>query len=289
MLDGRWRKGVDKSTKPVGKFLVRLGVKANHLTLFGLAMSAVLAVVVGSGHLIWGIPLLFLAGLPDLFDGPVAKASSSASVRGAFLDSVSDRVSDALMFSGVAWYLIRAHEGELALLPVAILSVTYLISYQRSKAESLGISAKGGLMERAERFILLGAAFLSPQGLVPVLWVFLGLVSITAIGRFRRVWIAAASTDDASTETMVPAVAMRSRKVGWLPGARALQSTSTLHQREPIEERLRAWRIERLDRRRAAKESHRVKREDRRMRRNGEWRSQVDKIKAWRTSSKATR
>jgi CDP-diacylglycerol--glycerol-3-phosphate 3-phosphatidyltransferase len=287
MLDGRWRKGVDKSTKPVGKFLVKLGIKANHLTLFGLAMSAVLAVVVGSGHLIWGIPLLFLAGLPDLFDGPVAKASSSTSVRGAFLDSVSDRASDALMFSGVAWYLIRVHEGELALLPVAILSVTYLISYQRSKAELLGIPAKGGLMERAERFILLGVAFLSPQGLVPVLWVFLGLVSITAIGRFRRVWVAAgagtASAEAASVGTV------RSYKISWLPGARASQSTSMTHQREPIEERLRAWRIERLDRRRAAKESHRAKREDRRMRRNGEWKSQVDKIKAWRTSSKVAR
>ncbi len=281
MLDGRWRKGVDKSTKPVGQFLVKLGIRANHLTLFGLVMSAVLAVVVGSGHLIWGVPLLFLAGLPDLFDGPVAKASSSASVQGAFLDSVSDRVSDALMFSGVAWYLIRVHEGELALLPVAILSVTYVISYQRSKAESLGISAKGGLMERAERFILLGVAFLSPQGLVPVLWVFLGLVSITAIGRFRLVWVSAANV-------ATSAGAARSYKRGWLPG-RAFQPVSTTQRREPIEERLRTWRIERLDRRRVAKDAHRAKREDRRIRRNGEWRSQVDKIKSWRTSSKATR
>ena len=103
-----------------------------------------------------GILLLFPTGLPDLFDGPVAKASGRASVRGAFFDSVADRISDAFLFGGVAWYLAAHHHGEMVLLPFAILAVTSLISYQRAKAELLGLSAKGGLMERAERFILLG-------------------------------------------------------------------------------------------------------------------------------------
>jgi CDP-diacylglycerol--glycerol-3-phosphate 3-phosphatidyltransferase len=74
------------------------------------------------------------------------------------------------------------------LLPFAILGVTSLVSYQRAKAESLGISAKGGLMERAERMILLGIGFLSASFLVPVLWVMLALTSVTAVGRFAKVW-----------------------------------------------------------------------------------------------------
>jgi CDP-diacylglycerol--glycerol-3-phosphate 3-phosphatidyltransferase len=192
MFDGRWRHAVDRTTKPVGTALVRVGITADVLTIFGLAMSVVTALAVGSGHLIAGIFLLFPTGLPDLFDGPVAKASGRASVRGAFFDSVADRISDAFLFGGVAWYLAARHHGEMVLLPFAILAVTSLISYQRAKAELLGLSAKGGLMERAERFILLGlcfiAASISAAAFVPSLWVFLGLLCATAIGRFVNVW-----------------------------------------------------------------------------------------------------
>jgi len=192
MFDGRWRDAVDRTTKPVGTTLVRIGVNADVLTIFGLAMSVVTAFVVGSGHLVYGVPMLFATGLPDLFDGPVAKASGRASVRGAFFDSVADRISDAFMFGGVAWYLSARHHGEMVLLPFAIVAVTSLISYQRAKAELLGLSARGGLMERAERFILLGLCFIagaiSSAAFVPSLWVFFGLLSATAIGRFVSVW-----------------------------------------------------------------------------------------------------
>ena len=90
-------------------------------------------------------------------------------MRGAFFDSVADRISDAFLFGGVAWYLAAHHHGEMVLLPFAILAVTSLISYQRAKAELLGLSAKGGLMERAERFILLGFCFIAGAdlGLAP--------------------------------------------------------------------------------------------------------------------------
>ncbi len=192
MFDGRWRHAVDRTTKPVGSALVRVGITADVLTIFGLVMSVVTAFAVGSGRLVTGIFLLFPTGLPDLFDGPVAKASGRASVRGAFFDSVADRISDAFLFGGVAWYLAARHHGEMVLLPFAILAVTSLISYQRAKAELLGLSAKGGLMERAERFILLGLCFIaaavSAAAFVPALWVFFGLLCATAIGRFVNVW-----------------------------------------------------------------------------------------------------
>jgi CDP-diacylglycerol--glycerol-3-phosphate 3-phosphatidyltransferase len=195
MFDGRWRHAVDLGTQPVGKALVRARITADVLTAFGLAMSVVMAVVVGTGHLAIGIALLFATGLPDLFDGPVAKASGTASVRGAFFDSVADRFSDAFMFGGVAWYLGAHHEVKAELLPFAILALTALISYQRAKAELLGLSAKGGLMERAERFILLGLCYIagvfSMTAFIVSLWVFLALVLITALGRFVKVMSAA--------------------------------------------------------------------------------------------------
>jgi phosphatidylinositol phosphate synthase len=196
MLDGRWRTAVDRTTKPVGSALVRARVTADVLTAVGLVMSGVTALVVASGHLVWAVVMLFPTGLPDLFDGAVAKASGTASVRGAYFDSVADRLSDALILGGISWYLVSRHHGTVALLPFAVLAVTQLISYQRAKAELLGIAAaKGGLMERAERFILLGVCFVAgsvtASAFVPALWVYLGLVTATAAGRFVRVWQAA--------------------------------------------------------------------------------------------------
>src|SRR3984885_7632560 len=188
MFDGRWRGAVDRGTSPIGQKLHRYGVTADMLTATGLLSATATAVAVGTGHLHLAIILLILTGLHDLLDGPVAKASGTSSVRGAFFDSVTDRVSDALILGGVAWYLASTHPGHLVLLPFAVLGATSLVSYQRAKAESLGISAKGGLMERAERMILLGVGFLSAMLLVPVLWVMLGLTMATAVGRFVKVW-----------------------------------------------------------------------------------------------------
>jgi CDP-diacylglycerol--glycerol-3-phosphate 3-phosphatidyltransferase len=191
MFDGRWRAAVDRTTGPVGTALQRRGVSADVLTASGLVFSLATAVAVATGHLLLGVPLLAITGFHDLLDGPVAKASGTASARGAFFDSVADRVSDAVIMGGVAWYLASQHEGTLVVLPLAVLGVTNLVSYERAKAETLGISARGGLMERAERMILLGVGFLAPWLLVPVLWVLLGLISATAVNRFAKVWRAA--------------------------------------------------------------------------------------------------
>jgi CDP-diacylglycerol--glycerol-3-phosphate 3-phosphatidyltransferase len=204
MFDGRWRAAVDRSTGPAGEALVRRGVTADVLTASGLVMAAITAVVVATGHLLLAIPLLALTGFHDLLDGPVAKAGGTASVRGAFFDSVADRVADAVIMAGVAWYLVSQGEGHLAILPLAILGVTSLVSYERAKAEALGLEAKGGLMERAERMILLGVGFLAPWLLVPVLWVLFGLITLTAIGRFLKVWRAAEGPAPRPADEVMP-------------------------------------------------------------------------------------
>ena len=144
MFDGRWREAVDRTTKPVGKALVKARITADVLTVFGLVMSVVTAFVVGSGHLVLGVVMLFPTGLPDLFDGPVAKASGTTSVRGAFFDSVADRISDAFLYGGIASHLAARHHGTMILLPFAIVAMTSLISYVRAKAELLGLSGRGG-------------------------------------------------------------------------------------------------------------------------------------------------
>jgi CDP-diacylglycerol--glycerol-3-phosphate 3-phosphatidyltransferase len=222
MFDGRWREAVDRSTGPVGRGLQHYGVTADMLTATGLVSATATAVAVGTGHLHLAILLLILTGLHDLLDGPVAKASGTSSMRGAFFDSVTDRVADALILGGVAWYLVSTHPGHLVLLPFAVMAATSLVSYQRAKAESLGISAKGGLMERAERMILLGIGFLSPAFLVPVLWVMLALTLVTAVGRFLRVWRLA----EAPVAAAGPRRPRRTRNTARVRGRKASASPS---------------------------------------------------------------
>ena len=119
-----------------------------------------------------------LCALPDVLDGAVAKASGTAGPRGAFFDSVSDRVTDALLLGGVAWHLSTTHPGRIAVLPMAVLGASMLISYERAKAESLGFDARGGLMERAERIIALGVGLLFDSVLIAVLWLMLVLTLV---------------------------------------------------------------------------------------------------------------
>jgi CDP-diacylglycerol--glycerol-3-phosphate 3-phosphatidyltransferase len=171
----------------VGAKAGKARLKADHLTLLGLVMAVATAVAIGTGALNAAVLLLVLTAVPDALDGAVAKATGTASPRGSFFDSVADRVSDALLLGGVAWYL-GGDGGHIVLLPMALLAVSMLVSYQRAKAESLGFSAKGGIMERAERLIVLGLGLLFDFLLVPVLWVMLALTTFTAVQRFVKVW-----------------------------------------------------------------------------------------------------
>ena len=188
MFDGRFRSAVEEGVAPVGTSLGSRRLKADHLTALGLILAAAAAVLVASGHLLIGMFVFILAAVPDLLDGAVAKATGTASVRGAFFDSVSDRVVDSLILGGLAWHLASGRHPHWAVLALAVLGVSNLISYERAKAESLGMTAKGGLMERAERVIVLCFGLLVPAVLVPVLWVMLGLTSLTAVQRFVKVW-----------------------------------------------------------------------------------------------------
>ena len=188
MFDGRWRDSVDRGTQPLGTFLHRIGITANQLTAAGLVLAVGASVAIAEGKLLLGLVLVVAAALPDLFDGPLAKAAGTASPRGAFFDSVSDRVTDALLLGGMAWYLDSTRGPHAALLPFAVLGVASLVSYERAKAESLGFDARGGLMERAERIIVLCVGLLLPFLLVAALWVVLALSLVTAVQRFVKVW-----------------------------------------------------------------------------------------------------
>ncbi len=194
MFDKRCRTGVERSLRPVGTGLKKAGISADQLTVLGLLLSAACAVAIGNGWLFVGWCLLAASAVPDVLDGAVAKASGTASARGAFFDSVVDRVSDTLVLGGVAWYLASTHSPHTAILPLAIVGASNLVSYERARAESLGFTARGGLMERAERMIAIGLGLLFSAILMPLLWLMLGLTILTAVQRFVMVWRQASNT-----------------------------------------------------------------------------------------------
>src|SRR5438876_61603 len=91
---------------------------------FGAERINCAAAAIGFGQLLLGLLLVILAALPDLFDGALAKASNSSSQRGAYFDSVVDRVTDAMLFGGVAWYLASNDSPHMSILPFAVMALS---------------------------------------------------------------------------------------------------------------------------------------------------------------------
>jgi CDP-diacylglycerol---glycerol-3-phosphate 3-phosphatidyltransferase len=248
MIDGRRRRkraegpaDARERTVSLGDRLVALGVGANMVTTLGVALAAATGVLIGLGEFLWAVGLIIVGGLMDTLDGHVAKAAGTASQRGAFFDSVSDRVGDSMIFLGVAWYFIRTHDATAALLPIGVLALANLVSYERAKAESLGYRAQGGLMERAERLILLGAtlfvANFAHQAFVPLLGLLAVLTATTAVGRFTRVWRQAGGV--ASTRISPTRALIERRRQAWLQGTRPDRQRRNRRELSPLSIRLR--------------------------------------------------
>jgi CDP-diacylglycerol--glycerol-3-phosphate 3-phosphatidyltransferase len=227
----------------MGRALRRTGLSPDHLTALGLLMAIPTAWAIATGRLGLGLGLLIGSAVPDLLDGALAKASGRGSVRGAFFDSVADRVTDTLVLGGVAWYLLDTHRGHIALLPMAVLGASLLVSYERAKAESLGYQAKGGLMERAERVVVLCAALAFSFLMIPLLWLMLGLTVFTAGQRFVRVWQQANAAGDRPPPLERPVFARRGSPP--VSPLHPLARTTSADGREPltpVAARWRAWR-----------------------------------------------
>jgi CDP-diacylglycerol--glycerol-3-phosphate 3-phosphatidyltransferase len=218
MFDKRCRAGVERGLRPVGSTLDKAGISADQLTVAGLVISAGAGAAIGSGWLIVGMLLLAASAIPDVLDGAVAKAAGTASPRGAFFDSVCDRVSDSLVLGGIAWYLAETQGGKAALLPMAVLGASFLVSYERARAESLGFTARGGLMERAERMIVIGIGLTFSVVLMPVLWLMLALTMFTACQRFVMVWRQATPGRADTTEPMLARWRSRRPEGRYRPG-----------------------------------------------------------------------
>src|SRR5437588_3636092 len=154
--------------------------------------------------------LLLPAGLLDIFDGGVARLRGEDSRLGAFLDSVLDRVSDAIVFGCLFWSLSEQHLDLQAALCMAALAISLLVSHVRAEAEALGVSLSEGLMQRLERYVALMVGLTAPDALLPVLAILTGLGAVTVAQRLWSAWrqlgarAETADTPDRNTSSAPP-------------------------------------------------------------------------------------
>jgi CDP-diacylglycerol---glycerol-3-phosphate 3-phosphatidyltransferase len=186
VIDSKAREALTGVLSFAGRVLSRLGFTANRLTALGIVLSAVAAWRIADGAFLAGGILLAVGGLLDVFDGAVAKHQGKASPFGAFFDSVSDRLSDALIFSALIWFFFGEGNELVAGVALAAYATAMLTSYLRAKADSLGFDAHVGIVERAERLIVLAAGLI--LGFVEIaLWVLAVGGLVTALQRVVRV------------------------------------------------------------------------------------------------------
>ena len=140
---------------PIVNLLLRLGVSPDAVTLVGtLGVSVGALAFYPRGELLWGTVFITAFVFSDLIDGAMARKSGRSSTFGAFWDSTLDRVGDAAIFGGLALYFAGPGDSDLYLcLSLFCLVTGNLTSYARAKAESLGLDAKGGIAERADRLV----------------------------------------------------------------------------------------------------------------------------------------
>lgn len=169
---------------PLGGFFNKLGLTPNMMTLLGLMGNTVGAYYLAMGHMLTGGILVLLMTPIDALDGTMARLRGESSDFGAFVDSVSDRYSELIIYGGLLYHFLNLGEplGGLLVFGAAVGSV--LVSYVKARAEGLGYEAKVGLLTRVERYIVLAPSLVFNQ-----LYIGLGIIAVFAnITAIQRIW-----------------------------------------------------------------------------------------------------
>ena len=193
MLNKKLRARWDVAFAPVGRFVGRSRISPNAVTVLGLLIQVGAAALILDGAIVAAGLVGLVAAVFDVLDGAVAKARGLVSKFGAFLDSTTDRLADALYFLPIAWLYavdpdIPARDNEwVAALALATLVLAFMVSYVKARAEGLGFKCDVGIAERAERSILIIAGLL--LNLIPIMLGILALLSlVTVVQRIAYVY-----------------------------------------------------------------------------------------------------
>ena len=170
-------------------------ITPNMLTLFGLVITGVGALLVAMGLLLVGGVVLAFAGLFDIFDGALARAAGKVYRYGAFLDSTVDRYSEGVVYLGILIYFLDQHDGLRPIIVLIALAGSFLVSYVRARAQSLGFTCDVGILARPERVVIIVASLLLESvGLKIGAWTPLTVALVVlAVGTnftaVQRVWV----------------------------------------------------------------------------------------------------
>jgi len=169
---------------PLAGFLNRLGLTPNMVTGLGLLGNVVGALYLAHGDMFTGGIWIALMTPVDALDGTMARLRGESSDFGAFVDSVSDRYSELIIYGGLLYHFLQRGEPLGGLLTFGAAAGSVLVSYVKARAEGLGYEAKVGLLTRAERYIVLAPSLIFNQ-----LYIGLGIIAIFAnITALQRVW-----------------------------------------------------------------------------------------------------
>lgn len=184
------RRAIAGTVDPPARFLLRIGVTPDMVTVVGALGSSITALIlVPQGEFLWAVAIMAVFTVSDLLDGTMARMRGTAGPWGNFLDSTLDRVTDAAIFSSVLWWAVANDETVAAWAAAICIIAGIAISYSKARAESLGATANVGIAERAERLIVVGlAGLLTGFGIgwaMPVLLSILAVLAvITVVQRF---------------------------------------------------------------------------------------------------------
>ena len=154
---------------PVVDGMIALRITPSMITIAGLIGCIPAMILVSQGNLLLGGIIFFVSSLLDLFDGALARKSNSSSDRGALLDSVADRVSEALIMAGILYFGWSIQDKSIVLFSFGSVVGSLLVSYIRARAEGLGLNLSDGWFTRPERVILISGLLLFnlvSQGLI---------------------------------------------------------------------------------------------------------------------------
>ncbi|NNF69217.1 MAG: CDP-alcohol phosphatidyltransferase family protein [Acidimicrobiia bacterium] len=190
MLDLKARSKLAPVLDPVAAGLDRMRMTPMFVTLLGLAVTIVGSVLIAAGELAWGAGVAAIGALLDALDGPLARRQGTASIRGAFVDTISDRLGEIAIWTGLAYHV--REEPILLLLCLIALAFSLMTPYVRARAEAWGAEGRGGWMGRAERLIVsllgIGLHGLGLPVLDIMLWAMVVLTGLTVAQRIRKTW-----------------------------------------------------------------------------------------------------
>ncbi len=173
---------------PLGRFISRVGVHPNYITGIGLIGNIIGAVLLAFGQISWGGLVILLMGPVDALDGATARAGGQKSAFGAFVDSVTDRYSEAVTFLGLMIYYLHL-PGDNSI-PIILCFVSFigsvLVSYTKARGEALNFDVNVGLLTRVERYLILAPLLLFNLPYV-ALWIIAVFSNFTALQRIFHV------------------------------------------------------------------------------------------------------